>query len=204
MPTAVHATAADLDEVTAVLTAAFAQDPVQRWLFAAAPDPVAGVAALMGVFVPDYFWLGHTLVVAAEGDLAGAALWSPPDRNPLQGDRVEDLFAALAPHLGDDLLPRLGELARAAEHRPSVPHFYLGILGVDPARRGRGLGSALLAPVLAECDRTGAVAHLESSNPRNIGLYERHGFRVVHGYRCGEAIGEPDGPVMTIMTRSPR
>lgn len=199
MAVAVHATAADLPAATDVLTAAFADDPVQRWLFAPAPDPDAGRRALFEIFVEDYFWLGHAFVVADAGGIAGAAMWSPPDRDVLRGDRVQDLFAALTPHLGDDLIPRLGELARSHEHRPAEPHLYLGILGVDPDRQSRGHGTTLLAPALAECDRIGLLAHLESSNERNIPFYERHGFVVGHTYRCGG-----DGPTMTMMTRRPR
>lgn len=199
MVVAVHATAADLPAVVDVLTTAFADDPVQRWLFAPAADPDAGRRALFEIFVEDYFWLGHLHVVADASGLAGAALWSPPDRDVLQGDRVQDLFEALVPHLGDELVVRLGELARAHEHRPAEPHLYLGVLGVDPARQSCGHGAALVASTLAECDRTGLVAHLESSNERNIPFYERHGFAVAAAYRCGG-----DGPLMTMMTRPPR
>lgn len=198
-PAAVHATAADLPTVLDVVDAAFAADPAQQWLFEPASDPDAGRRALFGVLVQDYFWLGHLHVVTSGGRLAGAAFWGPPDRDVFQGSRVDDLFTALAPHLGDELVPRLGEFARAHEHRPPAPHLYLGVLGVHPDHQSRGLGAALLAPVLSECDRMGLLAHLESSNERNVPFYERHGFDVVDRYRCG---GE--GPPMTIMTRQPR
>jgi ribosomal protein S18 acetylase RimI-like enzyme len=46
-------------------------------------------------------------------------------------------------------------------------------------RQGRGLGSALLKAGLARCDAEGAAAYLESSNPKNVPLYERHGFEVI-------------------------
>jgi GNAT superfamily N-acetyltransferase len=199
MAVAVHATAADLPAVTDLLTAAFAADPVQQWLFAPAADPDAGRRALFEIFVEDYFWLGHLHVVATGGRIAGAACWSPPDRGVLRGERVQALFDALTPHLGDELAPRLAELARTHDHRPAEPHLYLGILGVDPAAQSRGHGTVLLAPTLAECDRTGMVAHLESSNEENIPFYERHGFAVVEAYRCGG-----DGPPLTIMSRRPR
>ena len=199
MAVAVHATAADLAAVTDVLVDAFAADPVQQWLFAPAADPDAGRRALFEIFVEDYFWLGHTHVVADAGGVAGAALWAPPDREVLRGDRVQELLDALTPHLGDEVLPRLGELARTHEHRPTEPHLYLGILGVAPDRQSRGLGADLLAPVLADCDRSGLLAHLESSNVANLAFYERHGFESVTAYRCGG-----DGPQMTIMSRPPR
>ncbi|HEX4902392.1 MAG TPA: GNAT family N-acetyltransferase, partial [Acidimicrobiales bacterium] len=182
---AVHATAADLPAVTDVLTAAFAADPVQRWVFEPAADPDAGRRALFQLLVEDYFGLGHLHVAVAGGALAGAAMWAPPDRDVLQGSRVDDLLAALTPHLGDELIPRLGELAKAHEHRPAEPHLYLGVLGVDPARQSGGIGASLLGPTLAECDRMGVLAHLESSNERNVAFYERHGFEVVDAYRCG-------------------
>ena len=42
-----------------------------------------------------------------------------------------------------------------------------------------GLGSALIKHGLRQCDAQGLPAYLESSHPRNVPLYERHGFRVV-------------------------
>lgn len=199
MAVAVHATAADLPAVTRVLTAAFADDPVMRWTFAPAADPGAGLRAMFELMIDEYFWRGHLYVVSDTKGVAGAALWSPPDRDVLQDARLEELFARLAPHLGDELVPRLAELGRTHEHRPAEPHLYLGILGVDPGRQSKGHGAALLAPTLAECDRMGLLAHLESSNERNIPFYERHGFEVVEAYRCGG-----DGPLMTMMSRRPR
>ena len=32
---------------------------------------------------------------------------------------------------------------------------------------------------LRKCDETGTQAFLESSNPRNVALFERHGFEVI-------------------------
>ena len=40
------------------------------------------------------------------------------------------------------------------------------------------MGARLLEHVLGNCDDTRLRAHLESSNPRNISLYERHGFEI--------------------------
>jgi ribosomal protein S18 acetylase RimI-like enzyme len=53
------------------------------------------------------------------------------------------------------------------------------MIGVDPVRQGRGLGSALLKHGLGQCDAQGLPAYLESSNPKNVPLYERHGFEVM-------------------------
>ena len=41
-------------------------------------------------------------------------------------------------------------------------HWYLMILGVVPADQGRGIGGALMQPVLEEADREGVPCYLET------------------------------------------
>ncbi len=53
-------------------------------------------------------------------------------------------------------------------------------LGVEPEQQGRGLGSAMLAPLLARSRSQGLPCYLETFNPLNPPFYERHGFRVAH------------------------
>lgn len=69
-----------------------------------------------------------------------------------------------------DILEQMGQF------HPEEPHWYLPTLGVDPIFQNCGQGSALLRKALKQCDEDGLTAYLESSNPRNIPLYERHGF----------------------------
>ena len=35
------------------------------------------------------------------------------------------------------------------------------------------------------CDDDGLIAYLESSNPRNLSLYERHGFEIIGKIQAG-------------------
>lgn len=69
---------------------------------------------------------------------------------------------------------------------------------VDAAQQGRGLGAQLMDGALARCDEEGLIAYLESSNPANISLYQRHGFDVI-----GE-IEIENGPIVTPMLRPGR
>jgi GNAT superfamily N-acetyltransferase len=69
---------------------------------------------------------------------------------------------------------------------------------VDPERQGRGIGSAMMFPVLSRCDAEGVPAYLEASSPRNRGLYERHGFEVSEEFEIG-----PGAPPLWRMWRSP-
>ena len=95
----------------------------------------------------------------------------------------------------DDLLATFEKMD---EWNPDEPHWYLPLIGVEPNAQGRGLGGALMRHAVARCDQEDAVAYLESSNPRNISLYERHGFEVMGEIQVGSA------PRVTPMVRHPR
>jgi len=100
---------------------------------------------------------------------------------------------ARAKHPGD----LLSTFEKMEQSQLEEPHWYLPVIGVDPSAQGTGLGGALMRHALARCDEEGAPAYLESSNPRNISLYERHGLEVMGEIRIGAA------PVVTPMLRRP-
>ena len=47
------------------------------------------------------------------------------------------------------------------------------------AAQGQGLGSAMLKQGTRICDEAHMPAYLESSNEKNVPLYQRHGFEIV-------------------------
>ena len=59
------------------------------------------------------------------------------------------------------------------------PHWYLFLLGVDPASQGSGLGSLLLQPILARADLAHMPCYLETNNPDAVRFYQKHKFNVV-------------------------
>ena len=83
--------------------------------------------------------------------------------------------------------------------RQSPPHWYLGYLGARRGRQSQGLGTQLLREILVGADADGVPAYLESSNERNLPLYERNGFRVVGQL---QALGH--GPTIWRMWREPQ
>ena len=93
----------------------------------------------------------------------------------------------------------LRTLATLERVHPRQPHYHLAYVGTHPDRQGRGLGTAVLEPMLDRCDTEGVAAYLENSKPRNEAFYARHGF-VATG-----PIPLPDGaPPMMAMWREPR
>ena len=121
----------------------------------------------------------------------GAVGLAEPASNP----QIAGIFTDLTPERLE-VPAQVGELMGG--FHPAEPHWYLPMIGVDPARQGRGLGSALLKHALALCDAERAPAYLESSNPKNVPLYERHGFEVVGEIKPG------DFPGLTPMLRPAR
>jgi ribosomal protein S18 acetylase RimI-like enzyme len=57
-------------------------------------------------------------------------------------------------------------------------HGYISSLYVQPADRGAGLGSLLLAACLGECEAQAVDAAILWPTPRSRSLYVRHGFAV--------------------------
>ncbi len=136
-------------------------------------------------------------------DVVGAAVWEPPGawKHGI-GEQLRLLPSALGA-FGRHLPRVLRSLAVLEGGHPAepefAPHYYLAFLGVDPVWQGRGLGSALIAPVLARCDRERTPAFLEASTPRNRAMYERHGFRVLGEFKLGRG-----APPQWRMWREPR
>lgn len=62
--------------------------------------------------------------------------------------------------VAQEYTPRALELLNlmGAKH-PTEDHFYLYVLGTKPQFQGRGIGSALMQPVLEECDRRAIPAY---------------------------------------------
>lgn len=189
------ATSADALELAAVLARAFRDDPLHRWMLPTESDRARKSHRLwLPVLRPR---IGDGTVLTT-GEREGAAIWCAPER--IEPGRVESARVALAvfPLLWRRALLVARGMSRMQAAHPPVPHWYLLGLGTDPVHQNRGVGSALLRPILDRCDADRLPAYLESSNSRNTPLYERHGFEV-----CG-AIELPKGPTIWPMLREPR
>jgi GNAT superfamily N-acetyltransferase len=183
-----------------VLADAFAEDPVFAWLI---PPELRGRDNRMDTFFTSmsrgYLRQGKPCYVT--GDASAAALWAAPGdwAMPLSQIILEAAPSALAfrHRLIRALRTQLQvERLHAAQSRP---HWYLGYLGTRHDRQGQGLGSAMLREVLTRVDANGLPAYLESSNERNLPLYERNGFLVIGELR---ALGR--GPAIWRMWREPQ
>jgi ribosomal protein S18 acetylase RimI-like enzyme len=183
---------ADVPSAVDAIVLAFTADPATRWTW---PDPSTYLSAmprLVRAFGGKAF--SHQAAYGVDG-FAGAALWLPPGIEPDRDEMGAVMQSTLPPERLEKVMALFQQMAA---YHPHEPHWYLPLIGVDPAQQGKGYGDALMAHALARCDREGVLAYLESSNPRNISLYRRHGFETLGEVRTDES------PVLVPMLRKPR
>lgn len=183
---------ADTDRVAGIIAVAFVADPAMRWLY---PDPhqyLTSFPALVRAFGEKAFEHGSAHEAAG---FAAAALWLPPGVEADEAALGQVIQSTVDAERVPGVFEVLGQLRR---YHPTEPHWYLPFIGVDVPRQGRGLGSALLRHALEQVDREHRPAYLETANPRNIPLYERHGFQLVG------KIEAPSAPTLFPMVRPAR
>ena len=171
---------------------AFAADPVTRWVWPEANTYLTHFPEFTRAFGGRAF--GHGSAHCTE-DFAAAALWLPPGEHPDE----ETMGAIAEKSVAEATLKDVGAvMEQMASFHPEEPHWYLPAIGVDPTHQGKGYGSALLSHALRKCDDDHLPAYLESSNPRNIPLYQRHGFEIIGEIQAGSS------PTITPMLRTAR
>ncbi len=78
-------------------------------------------------------------------------------------------------------LVRLVQYADSAKKKVVRGSCYtLSLLGVLPECQGQGIGSALLRHRLSLPGADAAAWYLDTDTERNVALYQRHGFAVLH------------------------
>jgi ribosomal protein S18 acetylase RimI-like enzyme len=181
MTTPIIKTVAASDEASAiaVVVLAFSADPAARWTW---PDPqqyLEHFPSFVRVLGGKAF--AHGSAHYLDG-YAGAALWLPPDVHPDESALMTLLQRTASASMQKDLSLVFEQMGR---YHPEEPHWYLPFIGIDPSEQGKGHGSALMKHALVPCDRERTLAYLESSNPKNIPLYERHGFELLGTIQVG-------------------
>ncbi|HLI74829.1 MAG TPA: GNAT family N-acetyltransferase [Acidimicrobiales bacterium] len=185
----------DVGAISRSLARAFEDDPVWEFLV---PDPATRLRRCEVIF-STMLRVQHVPHASCytEPDLVAAAIWDPPRQWRMTPSQLLRGTVGFARGFRSGMPNALRTLSAVERQHPKTPHYYLAILGTDPEHQGKGIGSALLRPVLDRCDDSGLGAYLESSKESNIPFYRRHGFEVT-----GE-ITLPKGPKIWPMWRDP-
>jgi GNAT superfamily N-acetyltransferase len=99
---------------------------------------------------------------------------------------------------GSDLPRALRALTLLERVHPRPPHYFLAYAGIPPEWQGKGLGGALVSPLLELSDAERSPVYLEATSERAAAFYERHGFAVTEEVRLKH------GPPLWLMWRDPR
>ena len=191
------ATRSEAPAMAAALGRAFFDDPVMSYLLRDDTSRTGRLEKMFSAFLYGHYLKGGATFTDAAN--AGASMGAAPGHailSPLeiigQGHRMLGAFGVAVPRA-------LRALSAVEKVHPKEPHWYLGVLGTDPSAQGKGVGGALLQPILDRCDAEGLPAYLESSKDRNVPYYERFGFRVT-----GEIHMAHGGPTVWPMWRDPQ
>lgn len=182
----------DTDRLIDAIVLAFARDPLTRW---AQPEPHKYLTHFRSFLKTGSVRAFKSGSAHHTADFSSAALWFPPG---IEIDAEAVVTVAEKTLEPERLKTALSILEQMGSYHPEEPHWYLWMIGVDPAKQGRGHGKALLNYALDRIDGEGKVAYLENSNPANTRLYEQHGFEVVGTIQVNDA------PPLLPMVRRPR
>lgn len=171
---------------------AFAGDPMTRWVWPEAHRYMMVMSKVVRAFGGAAFVHGGAFY--SDG-YVGTALWLRPGVHPDEERLVELMESTASPGAQEAVVAVFEQMAK---YHPEEAHWYLPLIGVDPAHQGKGHGDALMRYALEQIDREKILAYLEASSPRNIPFYRRHGFEELGEIQVGSS------PALVPMLRRPR
>jgi len=163
----------NLNEAVATIIISFCSDPLIGWILPNLKKRLDFLQDFASFFiqtaVPD-------CGVHVLPDFSGVAIWTSADES-MPSSRLQSIFAE---HISLSILRQYFSMSAELDlAKPAGQHLTLQLIGVDPVRQGQGIATSLIDFGLREADRQGLPTYLQSTNPRNIPLYQRFGFKIV-------------------------
>ncbi|QBD76961.1 N-acetyltransferase [Ktedonosporobacter rubrisoli] len=190
-----------LTQASAMIGKAFWADPLSIYIYPHEAERARRLVLMYSIPLRYALRYGETLVASG---LTGVSCWISPEYTNLDNLRmlrVGALRAACGMGLVGLWRINAADSYTRNIHRRCIsePHWYLWLLGVEPALQGQGLGSRLLRAGLERVDAASLPCYLDTTNPANVAFYQKFGFRLVHQATI------PDSNVgVWSMIRSPR
>jgi len=171
----------------AMLARAFHDDPLMRYAIPDSDERARLLPSLYERMIRFGMLAGE--VYATSDVPEGVAIWIPTNakwtRENIEASGMHE-FATL---IGNDAYQRYREVVsqewQARLREIPGPGWYLFILGVEPRIQRRGLGGALMRPILARADTEQLVCYLETENERNVAFYLKQGFDLIVSEEAG-------------------
>ena len=168
-----------IDEGGRVLARAFQQDPLSRYVIPDDDERTRVLPLYFRTIIRSGLLIGKVWTTPR---IEGVAVWWSVYSN-LTGEKMREAgFGQNTSLMGDEALQRLRRVSshewQVHERTIQADHWYLLQLGVEPSLQGRGIGGALIAPMLKRADGENVACFVETEQPRNVPFYRRHGFEL--------------------------
>lgn len=191
-----------IKKVSRICAAAFLKDPQAVHMI---PDPGSRKKTLRHIFeFALSYGMRYGKCYATSPRLEGISVWLSEegvDVTPLKLMKAGLLpfFYKAGGKLISKLMSFVSYSIEVRKKNISSTHWHLFLLAVNPAHQGRGHAGELLNSMFRRTDEENIMCYLETHNEKNVGIYERYGFKVVHQSPV------PDTPVnLWAMAREPR
>ncbi|MCC2313733.1 GNAT family N-acetyltransferase [Cellulomonas xiejunii] len=192
----------DRRQAASVLAAALADDPGYTHLFPVDARRRRELHEVYRMTLADGLRHGRVLATKLGDEVTGVLAIYPPRTYPMtlrrwlrQTGRVARIAAHTREHSPGII--RFGDLTSRGVPTDS---WYVEAFGVRPDLQRAGRGSVLLRRFLADLDAMGARSYLETTNPTNVGYYQRRGYTDAHPV----VPLAPRGPLIYPMSRPAR
>ena len=131
---------AEIHHAIATLVLAFGTDPVARWMYREPDQYLLHVPRLFRALGISSFAAG---AAQRTSDGLGVALWLPPG---VQGNH-ERVEAVVTESVAQEMQADVSAVfERTEQYRPSEPHWYLSLIGVEALHRNNGCGVTAARP----------------------------------------------------------
>ena len=166
----------DIPILVPLLARSFASQPLTRWMLG---DDERALRKGERILQLDFENALQYDLMFTTTNLQGAAIWNPPERRQTAWQGfvwLPRLIRIIG--ISRNLPAQLESFRRLEKLFPRIPNYYLSMLAVDLASQGRGIGSALIKPVLELCDKRGIIAYTVTDMETNVVFYQKQGFHV--------------------------
>ena len=184
----------DIHQLSLILALAFHHDSVYRWLFPNDSNRARKCQRLFAVFLNGLIAQGTVFITERK---EGVALWVSPRQIRSGWIRQAKQGVQIFSILGLGLFRGIQWWLKIELKHPHYPHWYLFLIGVAPEHQGKGIGLALLQPMLEKCDIERLPIYVDTGNNENVSFYQRRGFEIIR------EVDLPDGPTVFQMVREP-
>lgn len=173
--------ATQLAQSGGVLARAFQEDPLMVHYL---PEPRRREQVLPGLMLSSLRYCHFYGELWTTRALEGVACWLPPGRTEMTlWGLLRAGLGTVSPLIGLKALWAIRRIEPLVDriHKAAMPapHWYLMVLGVDPAAQGQGIGARLVTSMLERAHAAGLSCYLETMTEQNVNFYRKLGFEVV-------------------------